>query len=205
MTYLRPLVTSDKIIVGDYTAYNPLGADRRWEIDNVLYHDGPEKLIIGRYCGLASGVRFIMPSADHPAGGISSYPFPYLFSDMQMFFDEEIWPAPPRGDTVLGNDVWIGVDSTIMPGRRIGNGAKIAAGSMVVADVEPYTIVGGNPAKLIRRRYTDREIEVLERVAWWDWPVEAVRANVRTLVNGTPDELERVAIEQGLCPAPLAG
>jgi virginiamycin A acetyltransferase len=104
---------------------------------------------------------------------------------------------PSRGDTVVGNDVWIGYQATIMPGVRIGDGAIIAAKSVVTGDVPPYTIVGGNPARPIRQRFDPEDVERLRRAAWWDWPVELITAHARTIMAGTPAEVERIAVEHG--------
>ena len=103
--------------------------------------------------------------------------------------------APSRGDTVVGNDVWLGYQALVLPGVTIGHGAIVAAASVVAADVPPYAIVGGNPARVIRRRYEDHDVERLLRAAWWDWPVELVTEHARTIMSGAPEELERIAAE----------
>ena len=142
---------------------------------------------------LATGTRFIMAGANHLNIGVSTFPFT-IFGGLwgEKTLDIALG-APSRGDTVVGNDVWIGYQSLIMPGVHIGNGAIIASGSVVVSDVPAYGVVGGNPARLLKKRYSDAEIELLERIAWWDWPVEKVTEHVRVIMSGTPAELAELA------------
>jgi virginiamycin A acetyltransferase len=198
LVFLKPLVDSSRIVVGDYTYYDdpddPTGFARR----NVLYGYGPERLIIGRYCAIAAGTRFLMAGADHPTMGVSTFPFTIFggaWADQTL---DLVTTMPSRGDTVVGNDVWFGYQATVLPGVRIGDGAIIAAGAVVTADVPPYTIVGGNPARPIRRRFDDADIDRLHRAAWWDWPVELVTEHARTIMAGRPADIERVAVEHGL-------
>lgn len=194
VVFLRPLISSPKIVVGEYTYYDDPDDATGFEQHNVLYGYGPERLIIGKYCAIASGTRFIMAGADHPAMGVSTFPFTIFggeWADRTMGLLSEI---PSRGDTVVGNDVWFGYRSLVMPGARIGDGAVVAAGAVVTADVPPYTIVGGNPAKSIRQRFADADVERLRRAAWWDWPVEVVTEHAHTLMSGTPADIERIAL-----------
>ncbi|MCX5200211.1 CatB-related O-acetyltransferase [Streptomyces sp. NBC_00237] len=188
---LKPLVTSDLIEVGDYTYYDDPDDALAFETKNVLYHYGPDRLRIGKFCALATGVRFIMHGATHLMDGPSTFPFTTLQGawapNVDLFMGR-----PPGDDTVIGNDVWIGYGVTVMPGVRIGHGAIIATGSVVTSDVPDYAIHGGNPAKLIRKRFSDEDIERLLAVAWWDWPVELITEHVRTIMAGTVDELEAV-------------
>lgn len=172
------------IEVGEYTYYDdPAGAEDFAR--NVLYHYPfiGDKLVIGKFCALATGVKFIMNGANHKMSGISTYPF-------QIFGQgwEKVMPQPGdlpyKGDTVIGNDVWIGYDSLIMPGVTIGDGAIVSSRSVVVADVAPYTIVGGNPARPIRARFDADTVQVLLEVAWWNWPVEKITAHLELIVGG---------------------
>lgn len=190
---LKPLVKNPQIEIGEYTYYDDPHHATEFEQRNVLYNFGAEKLVIGRYCALAEGVRFIMSGANHNMAGVSTFPFTIFGGAWGEKTLDIALGAPSRGDTVVGNDVWIGYQSLIMPGVRIGNGAIIAAGSVVVADVPAYGIVGGNPARLLKKRYSDAEIELLERIAWWDWPVEKVTEHVRVIMSGTPSELAEAA------------
>ena len=195
VVYLRPLVTDPRIEVGEYTYYDdaedPLGFERK----AFLYAVGPERLIIGRYCAIASGVRFLMPGANHADLGPSTFPFGIFGEPWAERTMDLVMGAPSRGDTVVGNDVWLGYQALVLPGVTIGHGAIVAAASVVAADVPPYAIVGGNPARVVRRRYEDHDVERLLRAAWWDWPVELVTEHARTIMSGAPEELERIAAE----------
>ncbi|TPI51906.1 CatB-related O-acetyltransferase [Mesorhizobium sp. B3-1-7] len=196
--FLKPLVTSPKIEVGEYTYYNHADDATAFETRNVLYTAGPERLIIGRFCAIASGARFLLSAANHPILGSTTYPF-FVFGGDWLELTADLLPRiASRGDTVIGNDVWIGRDAVIMPGVTVGDGAIIGAGAVVASDVPPYATVGGNPARLIRRRYSDDDIERLLRIAWWNWPIELITEHVRTIWAGTPVELEHVADRAGL-------
>lgn len=193
---LRPLVTSPLVEVGDFTYYDDPEHATDFETRNVLYHYGPERLVIGRYCALATGVRFLMNGANHRLDGPSTFPFPSMGGSWAENVDLLV-DLPSRGDTVVGNDVWLGNGVTVMPGVRIGHGAVVAAGSVVVEDVPDYGVVGGNPARLVRRRFDDATVDRLLAVAWWDWLVEHVTAHQRTIMAGTVDDLEAAARELG--------
>lgn len=196
VVFLKPLITSEKIVVGDYTYYDDPDAPTDFENSNVLYGYGPEKLVIGKYCAIASGTRFIMAGANHFTGGVSTFPFGIFGGTWQDDTMDIVMSAPSRGDTVVGNDVWLGYQCLVMPGVTIGDGAIVAAGSVVVNDIPPYTIAGGNPAKPIRQRFDDADVKRLLDAAWWDWPVELVTRHARTIMAGTPAEIEQIANEQ---------
>jgi virginiamycin A acetyltransferase len=196
VVYLRPLVTDPRIEVGEYTYYDDPDDALGFERNAFLYAYGPERLIIGRYCAIASGVRFVMPGANHADLGPSTFPFGIFGEPWAELTMDLVMGAPSRGDTVVGNDVWLGYRALVLPGVTIGHGAVVAAASVVASDVPPYAIVGGNPARVIRRRYEDEEVERLLRAAWWDWPVELVTEHARTIMSGTPAELERIAAER---------
>lgn len=191
--FIRNTVTNPNIVIGEYTYYDDPDDSENFE-RNVLYHFPfiGDKLIIGKFCAIARGVRFIMNGANHKMSGISTYPF-------QIFGNgwERVMPAPGdlpyKGDTVVGNDVWIGYEALVMPGVTIGDGAIVSSRSVVASDVEPYTIVGGNPAKPIRRRFAPEQIETLLHVAWWDWPIETITANLEVIVSGDVDALRRAS------------
>lgn len=189
---LKPLVTSPLIEVGEYSYYDDPGDPTAFETANVLYHYGPEKLVIGKFCALATGVRFIMNGANHRMDGVSTFPFPTIGGGWAPHVDL-LMELPNRGDTVLGNDVWLGYGVTVMPGVRIGHGAIVAAGSVVTRDIPDYAIAGGNPARVLRKRYTDNDIARLLAVAWWDWPIEHLTAQVRVLMSGSVDDLVAAA------------
>jgi len=196
--FLKPLISSPKIEVGEFTYYNDSEDPTLFESRNVLYTAGPEKLTIGKFCAIAMGVQFIMSSANHPMLGSTTFPF-FIFGGTWLEKTADFLPnAPSRGDTVIGNDVWIGREAVIMPGVTIGDGAIVAAKAVVVSDVPPYTTVGGNPAKPLRPRYTSEDVDRLLRVAWWNWPVEAITDHIRTIWAGSPAELEQAAKNAGL-------
>jgi virginiamycin A acetyltransferase len=142
-----------------------------------------DKLIIGKFCALARGVKFIMNGANHKTSGISTYPF-FIFGNGWEKAAPAVGDLPYKGDTVIGNDVWIGYDALIMPGVTIGDGAIISSRSVVVGDVPAYTIVGGNPATQIRQRFAPEVIEVLQSIAWWNWPIDKITRHLDAIVAG---------------------
>jgi virginiamycin A acetyltransferase len=196
--FLKPLVTSPKVEIGEYTYYNDPDNATAFETRNVLYTAGPEKLIIGRFCAIATGARFLLSSANHPILGSTAFPF-FIFGGDWLQRTADLLPRiPSRGDTVIGNDVWIGRDAVIMPGVTVGDGAIIGASAVVTSDVPPYGTVGGNPARLIGRRYSDEDIDRLLRIAWWNWPIEMISEHVTTIWAGTPAELDQAAGRAGI-------
>ncbi|MVU77842.1 antibiotic acetyltransferase [Nocardia sp. ET3-3] len=196
--FLKPHVTSPNIVVGDYTYFDDPEKPTAFESENVLYAFGPEKLIIGKYCAIATGTRFIMAGANHATSGVSTFPFTIFGGTWAEETMDIITSIPSKGDTVVGNDVWFGYNTLIMPGVRIGDGAIIATGAVVTADVPPYTIVGGNPAQVVKQRFSDADVARLLRAAWWNWPVELITENVRAIMGGTPGEIEKIAFHNGL-------
>jgi virginiamycin A acetyltransferase len=193
VVFLKPLVTSPNIEVGEYTYYDDPDDPLAFERDAVLYAFGPEKLIIGRFCAIASKVRFLMPGANHADLGPSTFPFGVFGSSWAETTMDLVMGAPSRGDTVIGNDVWFGYSSLVLPGVAIGHGAVVAAGSVVASDVPPYAIVGGNPARVLKMRFSEEDVELLLRAAWWDWPVEAISEHARTILSGSARELAAIA------------
>jgi acetyl esterase len=194
LVFLRPLVQGrSNIEIGEFTYFHDAEHKRDFADRNVLYNYGKERLVIGRYCCIASGTRFIMSAGNHPMIGIGTFPFS-MFAGAWGDATRDV-VLPSRGDTIVGNNVWFGLDSTVLPGVRIGDGAIIGAGAMVASDVPPYAIVAGNPARVIRRRFTDDEIAELLAIAWWYWPVEMVTAHARTIMTGDVAAL-RVAAKE---------
>jgi virginiamycin A acetyltransferase len=196
--FLKPLVTSPKIEVGEFTYYNDAGDRTLFETRNVLYTAGPEKLIIGKFCAIATSAKFLLSSANHPMMASTASAED---AEREMRLEKTAEPLPrihSRGNTVIGNDVWIGREAVVMPGVTIGDGAIIAAGAVVVSAVAPYTTVGGNPARPLKKRYSDEDIDRLLRLAWWNWPVDVITGHIRTIWTGTPVELEQAAKDAGL-------
>jgi virginiamycin A acetyltransferase len=183
--FIKNTVSNPKIIIGDYTYYDDPIDSENFE-RNVLYHFGEECLIIGKFCALGTGVQFIMNGANHSLSGFSTYPF-YIFGNGWENFQPEEFS---KGDMIVGNDVWIGYDSLIMPGVKIGDGAVIGARSVVTRDVEPYGIVGGNPARLIRKRFSEEIIEELLAIAWWDWEIEKITQNLEAIIGADMGKLK---------------
>lgn len=190
--FIKNRVKNPNIIIGDFTYYDdPEGAENFER--NVLYHFPfiGDKLIIGKFCAIAKGVQFIMNGANHSMAGFSTYPF-YIFGNGWEASQPQAGDLPDKGDTVIGNDVWIGYQALIMPGIKIGNGAIISSRSVVTSDVPAYSIVGGNPARVIRQRFNDETISILEKLAWWDWPVEKITQNLPAIrsanVEALPDK-----------------
>ena len=181
--YIRNTVKNPQIVVGEYTYYDDPDDSENFE-RNVLYLFPfiGDRLVIGRYCAIARGVRFIMNGANHAMGGFSTYPFGIFGGGW-----ERVTPAldalPHKGDTLIGNDVWLGYEALVMPGVRIGDGAIVAAHSVVTADVEPYTVVGGNPARVLRQRFPQEVIDALLEIRWWDWEAAHVTAHLEAIVG----------------------
>ena len=184
--FLKPLVDRTNITVGDYTYYDDPDGPEHFAEKCVLYHYDfiGDRLVIGRYTALATNVRFIMNGANHVMGGFSTFPFNIFGGGWEEGFDPTTYLAGHRGDTVVGNDVWIGMEAMVMPGVTIGDGAIVAARSVVTTDVAPYAIVGGNPAREIRRRFDDATIAALAEIAWWHWPAETVTRNLYAIRGG---------------------
>ena len=185
--YVKPTIKNPAIIVGNFTYI----ADSDFESHVThLYEWNGDRLIIGRFCQIAAGVEFVMNGANHQMNAVTTFPF-YTLKGWNMK-TPALSNLPLKGDTVIGNDVWIGQNATIMPGVHIGDGAIIGANSTVAGEVRPYTIVAGNPARLIRKRFDDEMIDLLERFAWWDKPIDEINALIPIL---TSSDLEKVRKE----------
>lgn len=199
VVFLRPLVEHPAVEVGDYTYYDHPTRAEHFVEDAVLYAFGSERLIIGRFCAIAAGVRFLLPGANHADCGPSTFPFGIFGSPWEETMDL-VLSAPSRGDTVIGNDVWLGYQALVLPGVTIGHGAVVAAASVVASDVPPYAVVAGNPARVVRRRFDEEDVDRLLWAAWWDWPPARITEHARAIMAGTPAELERIAHEIGRLP-----
>lgn len=187
LVFLKNIIKNPNILVGDYTYYDDFEDPMSFE-KNVLYHYDfiGDKLIIGRFCAIASGVQFIMNGSNHETKPFSTYPFAIFKNGWEKILEETDLNEkfPSKGDTVIGNDVWIGYRSLIMPGIKVGNGAIIASASVVTKDVPDYAVVGGNPARVIKKRFDDRTIQKLLEIAWWDWEADKITRNLK-LINST--------------------
>ncbi len=181
--FIKNTVTNPNIIIGDFTYYDDPEDSENFE-RNVLYHFPfiGDKLVIGKFCAIAKGVQFIMNGANHKLSGFSTFPF-YIFGNGWEKAMPQPEDLPFKGDTIIGNDVWIGYKALIMPGVKIGNGAIISSQSVVTTDVPAYTIVGGNPAKVIKKRFSDEIVCELEKLAWWDWPVEKITKHLTAIMS----------------------
>ncbi len=190
--FLKPLVDAANIEIGDFTYYDdPDGPDRFVE-KCVLHHYDfiGDRLVIGRFCAIAEGARFIMNGANHALSGFSTYPFNIFGHDWELGFDPDTWKREVRGDTLVGNDVWIGMEAVIMPGVTIGDGAIVAARSVVTRDVPPFAIVAGNSAEVVKMRFDEGTVRRLLAIAWWDWPVDRITRNLGAIRGSDIARLE---------------
>jgi virginiamycin A acetyltransferase len=194
MVHLARAIDHPNITAGDYSYANdfdpPAAGGWAARLAPYLYPGAPERLVIGRFCQIAHGVRFVTASANHAAGGISTYPFAVFDPSTLEAMKAGMGPLP---DTVIGNDVWIGHGALILPGVRIGDGAIIGAGAVVAGDVAPYAVVAGNPARVIRHRFPPETVARLLALAWWDWPLAAIRDALPALAGADCAALERAA------------
>ncbi len=189
LCFLKNVVKNPNIIVGDYTYYDDFETVENFEKNvKYLFDFIGDKLVIGKFCMIASDVTFIMNGANHLKDAISTYPFAIFGGDWANAMEGKTYPT--KSDTIIGNDVWIGYGATIMPGVSIGDGAIIATMSVVTKDVPPYSIVGGNPAKVISMRYSESEISDLLDIKWWDWPIDKITANVQHLTGADIERLK---------------
>lgn len=183
--YVKPTIKNKNIIVGDFTYI----ADSEFESHVTHHYDfNNDKLIIGKFCQIASGVEFVMNGANHQMNAVSTFPFYTLEGWSQDVPKKEDMPI--KGDTIIGNDVWIGQNVTILPGVHIGNGAIIEANSVVGSNIEPYTIVVGNPAKQIRKRFDDELIQIMENLKWWNKSVEEINNLIPLLTSSDLDKVK---------------
>lgn len=191
--YLNQVVTNPNIIVGDYTMYNDFVNDpTEFEKNNVLYHYpiNGDRLIIGKFCSIACGAKFLFNSANHSLTSLSTYPFPIFFEEWGPERAQVTRAWDHKGDIVIGNDVWIGYEAVILAGVTIGDGAIIGTRAVVTKDVPPYTIVGGVPAKPIRKRFPDDTIAALLALRWWNWPEERIAGCLDAIQSGQIDQIK---------------
>ncbi len=190
--YLKSVITDPGISIGDFTMYNDFVRDPRdFQRNNVLYHYpvNHDRLIIGKFCSIACGAKFLFNSANHTLTSLSTYPFPIFYEDWGLDAKDVAEAWDNKGDIVIGNDVWIGYEAVIMAGVTIGDGAVIGTRAVVTKDVPPYTIVGGVPAKTIGRRFSSETISALLELKWWDWPAERIARNIEAIKSGEAGRL----------------
>lgn len=188
LCFLKNIIKNPNIIVGDYTYYDDFDNVENFEKNvKYLFDFVGDKLIIGKFCMIASDVKFIMNGANHLTNAISSYPFAIFGNDWENAMENKSYPH--KGDIIIGNDVWIGYNSTIMAGVTIGDGAIIATNSTIIKDVAPYSIVGGNPASEIKKRFSEESISKLLELKWWDWDIERITENIQHLTDNNIDNL----------------
>jgi len=186
VTYIKPTITNPNIIVGDFSYFS--GVDFQKHVTHHYDFCG-DKLIIGKFCQIAAGVEFVMNGVNHQMNAASTFPF-YILEGWK----QDVPPLsqmPIKGDTVVGNDVWIGQNVMIMPGVHIGDGAIIGANSVVSKDVAPYTIVAGNPIKVIRKRFDDELIELLQKFVWWDKTIDEINSLIPILTTSDTETLKQ--------------
>lgn len=191
--YLKSVITRQNIEVGDFTIYNDFVNDPRdFEKNNVLYHYpiNQDRLIIGKFCSIACGAKFIFNCANHTLKSLSTYTFPLFFEEWDLPKSDVVSAWDNKGDIVIGNDVWIGYDAVIMAGVTIGDGAIIGTRAVVTKDVEPYSIVGGVPAKEIRKRFSTDIIARLQELQWWNWDADIIRNSIKAIQDGDLGSLD---------------
>lgn len=189
--YLKNVITNPNIVVGDYTMYNDFVNDPvLFEKNNVLYHYpiNHDKLIIGKFCSIACGAKFLFNSANHTLSSLSTYPFPLFFEEWNLEKKDVTKSWDNKGNIIIGNDVWIGYEAVILAGVTIGDGAIIGTRAVVTKDVPPYTIVGGVPAKPIKKRFSEEIISKLLDIQWWNWSDEKIAKNIKAIQTGKIDE-----------------
>ena len=185
--YLQNVVKDPSITVGAYSTYDDFVRDPRdFERNNVLYHYpiNHERLTIGKFCSIACGAKFLFNSANHALGSLSTYPFPIFFEEWGLPVEDIPRAWDNKGDIVIGNDVWIGYEAVILAGVTVGDWAVVGTRAVVTKDVPPYTIVGGVPAKPIRKRFSEAVIDRLLALQWWDWPEERIAASLEAIQSG---------------------
>ena len=191
--FIKNIITRPNITVGEYTYYDDINGAEKFE-EHVTHHYEflGDKLIIGKFCAIAKGIEFVMNGANHRMNSVTTYPFNIMGRGW-----EKCAPAlkdlPYKGDTVIGNDVWLGQNVTVMPGVHIGNGAIIGANSVVTKDIEPYCIAAGNPCKIVKKRFDDELISYLQELKWWDWPPEKIFINLEALCSGDLKQIRNIS------------
>lgn len=196
--FYKNVIKAPNIIIGDYTYYDDNKDPTGFEKNNVLfnYPEFGDKLIIGKFCSIASQTKFIMGSANHRISSVTTYPFNVFGGAWQENTPDHLSQLPFKGDIIIGNDVWIGRECIIMPGAKIGDGAIIGAYSVVTKDVPPYSVVGGNPARIIKKRFNDELIDILLKIKWWDFDDEKLVEFLPLLCDPDLEKVQQLLIEE---------
>lgn len=199
--FIKNVITAPNISVGDYTYYDDPVDPAGFEKNNVLFNwpEFGDRLIIGKFCSIACGTQFIMGPANHRTSSVTTYPFAVFGGEWAERVPSHLSQLPFKGDIIVGNDVWIGRNSVILPGVTIGDGAIVAAHSVVARDVEPYTVVGGNPARFLKKRFREELIQLLLQLRWWDFPPEKL-VEILPLLCDTDLERAEKKLESFLDP-----
>ncbi len=204
--FIKNVIKAPNIIIGDYTYYDSTEAPEKFEQNNVLfnYPEFGENLVIGKFCAIASGTKFIMGPANHRLSSITTYPFSVFGGAWKENTPDHMSQLPHKGDTIIGNDVWIGRESVIMPGTKVGDGAIIAAYSVVTGEVQPYSVMGGDPARLIKKRFDDELIALLLEFRWWDLEADKLVSFLPLLCDPDLEKVRRTLkdkLQKKLLPA----
>ena len=190
--YLKNVIDNPNIQIGNYTIYNDFVHDpREFRKNNVLYHYpiNKDRLLIGKFCSIACSAKFLFNSGNHKMASLSTYTFPLFFEEWDLEKENVAQAWDQKGDIIIGNDVWIGYEAVILSGVTIGDGAVIGCRAVVTKDIPPYTIVGGVPAKPIRKRFDEETIKELQKIKWWDWPEEKIAGKIPAIQAGNLEEL----------------
>lgn len=192
IVYIKNVITRQNIEVGEYTYYDDIDGAESFE-DHVTHHYEfiGDKLIIGKFCAIAKGIEFVMNGANHRMNSVTTYPFNIMGGGWEKH-TPSLNELPLKGDTVVGNDVWIGQNVTVMPGVHIGDGAIIGANSVVTKDIPPYTISAGNPCRVKKKRFDDKVIEHLLKIKWWNWNTDKIFDNMDALCSGDLDKIMKI-------------
>ncbi len=196
--FIKNVIKAPNIIVGDYTYYDDNNAPTDFEKNNILfnYPKFGDRLVIGKFCAIASGTTFIMGPANHRISSVTTYPFNVFGGAWEENTPDHLSQLPFKGDIVIGNDVWIGRESVIMPGVKIGDGAIIGAYSVVAKDIPPYTVAGGNPAKVIKKRFDDELTDILLKLKWWDFEAEKLVDFLPLLCDSDLEKVKEILKEE---------
>lgn len=199
--YLKNVITKPNIVIGEYTMYNDfVNNPIEFEKNNILYHYSinNDKLIVSKFCSIACGTKFLFNSANHTMTSLSSYPFPIFFEEWNLDQDRITDAWTNKGDIIIGNDVWIGFEAIILAGVTIGDGAIIGSRAVVTKDVAPYTIVGGVPAREIKKRFSEDIIDLLLEIKWWNWPRNLLEENINIIQAGDIKSLRKIIFDNSI-------